>query len=288
MDDSDDKRAKTSSPPSSPSPPRLASADVHFTPADSAPTSPPAINNDGLATILQELALIRNDTNFNRIMLKEVKHDISTVKAEVSGVREDVDELKIQMVTVLERVASVETELKVVKAKNAELEDKIKKVDEKADKNTDNACRDTITVHGIPRQKGSGKKGQETWPETKRILAKFLADNTKSGSMSSWVSKITRAHRGLNPTSNVMHVLLESWTHKDEIMQLFKKKQGKINNVFCLEKFSVSTTDRRNFCIADRDEIRKANPQAMCWIKYPATLMCKLPGEDDYTEYSKY
>ena len=143
-------------------------------------------------------------------------------------------------------------------------------------------------MHGIPRQKGSGKKGQETWPETKRILAKFLAENTKSGSMSSWIGKITRAHRGNKPTSNVMHVLLESWTYKEEILQLFKKAKGNINNVYVLEKFSVPTTDRRNFCIADREEIRKLNPLAMMWIKYPATLMCKLPGEEEYKEYSKY
>ena len=232
--------------------------------------------------------MIRNDTNHTRNTLKETNHDIEIIKNDVCGVRADVDEVKDTVAAMKAQMKDFEKQLAKQKEENAELRAEIKRVDGKVDKNTDNACRDTITVHGIPRTRGSGKDGRETWPDTKRVLAKFLAEKCGSGTTKGWIAKITRAHRGLRKESNVMHVLLESWTYKEEIMDLFKKAKGNIHGAFVLEKFSGPTTDRRQLCIAERDEIRKASPLAKMWIKYPATLMCQLPGEEGYKEVAIY
>ena len=64
--------------------------------------------------------------------------------------------------------------------------------------------------------------------------------------------------------------------------ELFRAKQGKIGTVFCLDKFSIATQERRNLAQGKRDSYRKANPGTKLWIKYPATLMAKHEGDDSY------
>ena len=141
--------------------------------------------------------------------------------------------------------------------------------------------RDTLTIHHIPR-----KQGRETWDDTARILADFLANNSNHG-VDVWSERISRAHRG-KPTSNVIHCLFSDWKWAKEVRELFRSKKGKIGNVFALEKYSINTQERRNLAQAKRDSYRREYPGSKLWIKYPAILMCCRPGEQKYTAIATF
>jgi hypothetical protein len=211
--------------------------------------------------ILQEVTLIRNNSNAIMITVNELKHDMGKVKEDVDDMGDRLARLEVRLDAAETKIASCEAENKSLKSANAKL--------------TDDAMRDTLTIHKIPR-----KGGKETWPDTERILATFLSDNAY-GSVAEWLAKITRAHRG-KPSSDVIHCLFESWKFAQEVKEIFRKRQGKIGVVFALDKFSIPTQDRRNLCQDKRDVVRRENGGAKLWIKYPATLMCQLPGEEGY------
>ena len=80
----------------------------------------------------------------------------------------------------------------------------------------------------------------------------------------------------------MIHVQFESWKHQQEVLELFRRRKGKVGLVYVLEKFSDPTTDRRNLANARRKEIQGAHKEAQVWIKYPATVMCKHKGEKAY------
>ena len=146
--------------------------------------------------ILREVTITNNTANSIMISVNELKADMRKVKADVEVMGERLAKLEARVDVAEEKVSNVENENKTLKADNAKL--------------TDDAMRDTLTIHKIPR-----KLGRETWPETARILATFLHVNAY-GTVDEWLAKISRAHRG-KPSSDVIHCLFESWKHAQEV-----------------------------------------------------------------------
>ena len=144
------------------------------------------------------------------------------------------------------RLQRLEMKGEVTDQKIADLVTENKSLRSANDKLTDDSMRDTLTIHKIPR-----KVGKESWDDTERILAQFLADNA-TGSVEDWLQKITRAHRG-KITSDVIHCLFSNWKHAQEVKEIFRQKRGKIGHVFVLDKFSIATQERRNLAHARRD-----------------------------------
>ena len=73
-----------------------------------------------------------------------------------------------------------------------------------------------------------------------------------------WFKKIERTHRG---KTNVIHVAFESWVYTDEVREYFFTKQGKVGEVFIMDKFSEHTLERRKLASAYRDTYRKTHPE---------------------------
>ena len=199
--------------------------------------------------------------------VNDMKNNLRKVEADVEGIDE--------------RLQRLETKVEASDKKIAELKAENKTLHGKTDKIIDDSMRDTLTIHGIPRQ-----RGKETWDDTERLLATFLADNS-SASVNDWLGKITRGHRG-KPSSNVIHCLFKDWKYAQEVKEIFRKAKGKIGQVFALDKFSIGTQDRRNLAQEQRDIERKKIPGSKLWIKYPATLMCERPGEKGYKAIASF
>ena len=108
------------------------------------------------------------------------------------------------------RLQRLEMKGEVTDQKIADLVTENKSLRSANDKLTDDSMRDTLTIHKIPR-----KVGKESWDDTERILAQFLADNA-TGSVEDWLQKITQAHRG-RITSDVIHCLFSNWKHAQEV-----------------------------------------------------------------------
>jgi hypothetical protein len=218
-------------------------------------------------TILAEVTAVRNNTNAIMITVDDMKREIRGVKSDVGDLEARLIALEVKLEKSDKKIADLEKEKEEAKGEIAKL--------------TDDSMRDTLTIHKIPR-----KIGKETWTDTEKILAQFLADNSNR-SMADWLAKIVRAHRG-KPTSTVIHCLFADWRDSQEVKELFRSNRGKIGTVYVLEKFSIRTQDRRNLANTKREAERATNPSAKLWIKYPATLMCQLPGEEGYRPIASY
>ena len=76
--------------------------------------------------------------------------------------------------------------------------------------------------------------------------------------------------------------------YADEVREYFFSKQGKVGEVFIMDKFSEHTLERRKLASAYRDTYRKTHPGVKIWTKYPATLMSKHAGETRYNPIATY
>ena len=211
--------------------------------------------------LLAEVTHTKSNTNAIMLTVNDLKNDMRKVKEEVEAMDVRMQRLELKAETTDTKIATLQAENKTLQSAN--------------DKLTDDSLRDTLTIHKIPR-----KQGQETWDDTERILAEFLADNS-TGSTNDWLGKITRTHRGRH-TSNVIHCLFRNWKYAHEVKELFRQKQGKIGQVYALDKYSINTQERRYQAQARRDTERNKVPGSKLWIKYPAILMCQRPGEKGY------
>ena len=234
-----------------------------------------------IVSVKAELTHVRNEGNARRDMLSELRH-------EFSGMRVELDTAVDRLTSVEMRLADTERQLTAANKKNTKLETKLNAVDQKTNRQKDEACRASLTVHWIPRKKLTKPDDRESWTDTQTILATFLSEKCGLGSVPEIEQKITWAHRSDKPDTDVIHVQMESWKYQQEIMECFRRKKGKVGLVYVLEKFSDDTTERRNKCNERRKEIRAKHNDAKVWIKYPATLMCKFKGEKKYKEVAKF
>jgi chromosome segregation ATPase len=221
----------------------------------------PTWAKDMMKEMMAEIFTVKNNTNSIMLTVNDVKNNVRKVEANVDALESRLERLEMNLEKANEKIATLESDKKVLEGR--------------VDKAEDNSCRDTLTIHGIPR-----KIGKESWDDTEEILAQFLSEHS-AGSKNDWLGKITRAHRG-KPQSNVIHCLFRDWKYTQECKELFRKAKGKINFVHVLEKFSIPTQDRRNLAQERRELERKKVPGSKIWIKYPATLMCERPGEKGY------
>ena len=227
-------------------------------------TEPPA----WARSLIADVAKTVNNTNDIKITVSDLKNDLRNMQEEVEAMDVRLKRLELRDEAREEEVAALKAENVALRAANNKLQD--------------DSLRDSLSIHHIPR-----KQGRESWADTKQILSKWLAQNSGvseeelTRKEEEWARKISRAHRG-KPTSTVIHCLFKDWEYAQEVKELFRAKKGKIGLVFCLDKFSVDTQERRNRAQTRRDEERRRVPNSKLYIRYPATLMCQRPGEQGY------
>ena len=213
-------------------------------------------------SLIADVAHIRNDANAIKQSVCELKRDMGRIKEDVEAMEVRLQRLELKDEAKDAQIAELKEENIALRAANNKL--------------LDDSLRDSLSIHHIPRKEG----GKESWDDTKRILSKFLADNSEQ-TEDAWSKKISRAHRG-KPSSTVIHCLFKDWEWAQEVKELFRLKQGKIGGVFVLDKFSVATQERRNMAQARRDVERRNNVGAKIYIKYPAVVMMKRTQDKDY------
>jgi len=212
-------------------------------------------------SLIADVEWTKNNTNDIKITVNDLKDDMRKM-------REDVEAMEVRIKRLELKDEARDAEVASLKAENVSLRAANNKL-------TDDSLRDSLSIHHIPR-----KQGKESWADTKQILAKFLAEHSE-GTEEEWAKKISRAHRG-KPTSTVIHCLFKDWEYAQEVKEIFRLRQGKIGQVFVLDKFSVATQERRNLAQARRDQERRRVPGSKLYIKYPAVLMCQRPNEQGY------
>ena len=229
-----------------------------------------------------DMAHVKNNTNATRNEVRELNNEIRGVKDQVDSLADRVKKMEVRQGVTDALIKDLTKENKKLREDNLEMKETTRATEDRLDKLTDHSMRDSLTIHHLPLQADLPRGKRETWDQTEALLAAFLSEHTNQ-SVEEWLAKITRGHRG-KPTSksNVIHVCFRNWKFAQEVRELFRKAQGKIGNIFALDKFSNNTQERRNKCQAKRDSYRKENPGVKLWIRYPATLMAKHVGDDGY------
>ena len=214
--------------------------------------------------VFSTLEHTKNNTN-------KIVNTVQEVKVDVAKIKDDVENFKYRM----NEIEDKQLELEEV---NGALNDKVEKLELQCAETIDRSMRASLTVHHIP------KNAKETWDDTANILAKFLAENSTVPE-AEWKGRIERAHRG---KTTVIHIAFESWKHAEMVRLLFRDKQGKIGDVFCLDKYSPHTQDRRTKAYQFRKDYRERNHGAKLFLRYPAIVMCKKVGDVTYNEVVRY
>ena len=108
------------------------------------------------------------------------------------------------------------------------------------------------------------------------------------------ISKIQRAHRAKgNNYGTILPVIAKfsDWTFSEQAISSFirasKDKKDETPTIISL-MCSATLTKRRNNAMIKRKELRKDDHRIQAYVKYPAVLMVKYPGESVYTSYAEY
>ena len=205
-------------------------------------------------------------------------------------VQERCDDMDDHIAKNADDIVDLREDIAALRIENRELRDKL---DEKADKVevakvTDTTLRQSMTVCRVEKA-----PGEKYWNHTKHALATALAGLTPADKgYDHWYKRIERAHRGKTTPGKipVIHMKFRSWVDWDYFNNLFKGDQKPDNpdGIQFYEKYSEHTGERRKKALALRYDIRKENKAIKAYIKYPADLHVKKPGEQKYTCVAKF
>ena len=71
-----------------------------------------------------------------------------------------------------------------------------------------------------------------------------------------------------------------NWEFSEKVKSAFiQENQNGQSQVLVSQMYSKSLTLRRNQALKDQHEMKEEDPSIQTYIKYPATLMIKRPGE---------
>ena len=154
---------------------------------------------------------------------------------------------------------------------------------------TNRNSRKSVIIRGIPEM-----EEEKTWDDTRKVVCETLVavlgqDNADWEVDWEVISnKIERVHRGrpLKEGSRgprVVHALFYDWNDSEKL-KLDILKLGRNNqNIFVEQKYGPDTDYRRNKAKERRKQLIEEGTIAKAYIKYPAKLMVKRPGDRSYS-----
>ena len=108
------------------------------------------------------------------------------------------------------------------------------------------------------------------------------------------IKKIERARRAkeYRPGRNLSIIgKFTDWNFSEEVKTSFIKAEKDGNHrtpIFVSQMYSPALTTRRNQAMKKRKELREEDQGIRTYVKYPAVLMVKRPGEAAYTPCAEY
>ena len=148
---------------------------------------------------------------------------------------------------------------------------------------TNRNCRQTLIIRGIR------EKPNETWKDTKQLLAETLATVCKLDKKK-LPTQIMRAHRG--PAVKFddkkhgvrdIHALFFDWNVCQEVLSGMIKN-GKGKGIYVEQRYGPDTTARRNMAKMERRNLIDSETITNGFVDYPAKLMVKYrEDEEKYT-----
>ena len=137
-------------------------------------------------------------------------------------------------------------------------------------------------------------KRRESWDQTKIKLANEIKKNMENIDHGVIIKKIERAHRDKeNRLGRKLPIIVKfkDRNFSEEVKTSFIKAAKDGNDrtpIFVSQMYLLALTTRRNEAMKKRKELREEDQGIRAYVKYPAVLMVKRPGEAAYTPCAEY
>ena len=168
-------------------------------------------------------------------------------------------------------------------------------LEEQIESRTNRQLRKTLVFKGIPETPkeatGSKKRTGESWAETEEIVRKKMAEICNISEEASY-RYIERCHRANNSKNykgsgpRPIFAAFYDWKDSEFVINEFRKNN--INDPTCRisaeQKFGPMTTMRRNQALVLRKKLKEEGTIVSGYVAFPARLMVKKPGGDNYYE----
>lgn len=201
-----------------------------------------------------------------------------------------------------ELIAKFSTDLDEIKTKNDDLEKQIIEhektnstliiksivLEKRLEDQVNRSCRKSLVFRGIDEQ------GNESWEDTKCILAEKIAAVCNISEDNSY-NMIERCHRSApnnrKKGKRDIYVGFLDWNDSEFVKDKFRTVaiKGKHNGVFVDQKYGADTTWRRNQALLARKELMKSKTITSGYVAFPAKLLVKYKKQEKkYTMHTDF
>ena len=216
--------------------------------------------------------------------------DVSNTVLKLEARLEAVEKIAANALKLAEKL---EAELAKEKSANAVLKktvEMVPKLEEKLEERTNRQLRKTLVFKGIPSKyaNSSTPNKKETWQETEEIVRQHISEVTGM-EYDDTDGFIERCHRSapnpkyLGSSPQPIFAAIYDWKDCERLTEAFRKNNiQKRSKVQCDYKYGPKTTRRRNMALNERKTLKSQGKIVSGYVAYPAKLMVKLQGEQDY------
>ena len=195
---------------------------------------------------------------------EDAKTNASNNSDEIEGLRLEMKEQSDKISKQFETISKLESEIEELKNRS---------------------LRKTLMFKNIKYQQVSESSWSTTKPVLIELISRILPETTKE---EIW-NNIERAHRihskgtSSNGSPPYLIVKMLNWEFSENVKSAFiqENKNGR-SQVFVSQMYSKSLTLRQNQALKHQHEMKEEDPSIQGYIRYPATLMIKRPGEKKY------
>ena len=232
------------------------------------------------------------------VRLKPINDEIASLKLELKQKVAEIDHLKSAIVDVKSINEQLVTANKSLEARLVTLEDfqaaskeSFKQLETRVEDRTNRQLRQTIVVKGLPEKKN------ETWTDTRNILAKYVSKSYNMEFKTAY-GMFERVHRGggdghdnKKKGRRDIYALCSHWDDSELLVWgsfAANRNKPKKDKVFIDYKYGPHTTLRRGEALKRRKEILEQKLYRNAFIKFPAVLMARKDGEDNYSKIEDF
>ena len=208
--------------------------------------------------------------------MDKVEEEVGTLHATLTGIQSKLSKQDTAIVNNSNSSTNIRAENNLLREEVACLSDSL---NEQIDIN----LRSHLSFVGIER-----KPDEKTWDDTTEVLARWLADHTDM--THEYISEnIIRCHRGPNFSADLPPFVECGFTWK--VADTIFKELGTVSTdgVMVRQKFSKATQERRNRALIKRKALKTGvGRDWKIFLKFPATLLAKKPGDNAYKIIEKF
>ena len=161
----------------------------------------------------------------------------------------------------------------------------IRTLQQRLENQTNRNSRKSVIIRGIPEE-----EEEKTWDDTRKVVCETLADVLGQANVDWQVisRKIERVHRG-RPLKEgkrgprVVHALFYDWNDSEKLKLDFLKLGRNNQNIFVEQRYGPDTDYRRHKAKEKRKQLIEQGTIEKAYVRYPAKLMVKRPGDRFYS-----